>query len=435
MKRLNNTLLRTILLMVLPALSIGQAVGQNILKYNFAGDNQTVLYDCDAGYTTVTLGNPQEAPGANEDEVQYYWEIVSVDGPTDFTDETARKKPVTAVRITSEEGTGDFVFSLTRISKYGYQKEFVTVTMKNTIEVIVKPKNECWGDGDDITLDQFDIQTNPKGFVEHVILDQDSRKAKNHAGLLHDTQTLHFVSDDPSKYPVEQNETIINVIRAGANYGIAITGNPSTMGMIEGLRKGADLVEKLQKIEKATEPFKKFLPHGVPLELSFPCSVNINFMGGIECCNGGEAKYAELSGGGSVGVNFELNFPLPPCPVVHLFVGLKASLSLDVAGIRWTYHTECEDCDCGGVSLLNFKLGGQLYGGVSLEVGSRDFLSVSGVVTGGVDWGGKLFFPNEKQANQSPIQMDDNAHFYGKVGVYAVLLVTNFTVEATFAEN
>lgn len=434
MKVMNKKHLRLFLLAVLSAFCIGQAVGQNILKYQFVGKDQTVLYNCSSGYIRVTLGNPEEAPGANEEEVQYYWTVEhsESDGNVSFQDFSQREQPIAKIYITSESGVGSFVFSCTRTSKYGYQKEYVTVTLKNTIETMVKAKNDCWAHGDDITEDQFEITTNPPGYEEHVILDLDSKKAENFVGPIHDKQTLHFVSDDPSRYPIEDKDVIIDVIRAGYSQGISVGGNESLPKMIQALKEGGTFLEKMKRIEDATEPFKKF--SGLPVKLDFPHDFHVGVSGGMECCNGGEARFVDLSGGGYIGVNFELDFPVPPCPFVHLFVGLTASFTLNFAGYRWTYHTECDDCDCGGASFLDFRLGGELYGGVSIEAGSRDFLSVSGTITGGLDWGGKFFFANEKNPNQDLVQMDDKIHLYGKVGVKVVLVVTSFSAEATLAE-
>ena len=439
MSNMNHKWLRILLLIALPAFSVGQAAGQNILKYKYVGDNQIVLYDCEAGYNIVTLGNPKEAPGANDDEVQYYWELVRKDENTNafFPDENTRKKPITTAQISSEAGLGDFVFCCSRVSKYGYQKEFVTITLKNTIDVIITPKNDCWSHGDQIKIDQFDIITTPKDLESHVDLDADSREAVNVAGPIHDTQELHFISDEPSRFPLNESNTnvTINVIRT-SDFGGFHVDIPTKVGkMCKALKEGSDIKNKLEKVKKFTEPLKKF----GPVDFSPVFNGDVDFVGGIECCQGGQAKFINFSGGFTAGVHFEIDAPLPPCPAIHFYAGLDASVSVNLFQIRWNYQKRCSECNCGGVSFIPFTLQGELYGGVSLAAVSKDLLSVSGEVAGGISWGGKIFFVSfaEDQAtgDSNLFKMDDKASLYGKLRVKAVLLFLNYDIEATFAGN
>ena len=423
------------LLMFLPALTIGQAAGQNILKFKYAGENQVVLYDCDAAYNTVTLGNPQEASGANEDEVQYYWEIIDSDGMAFFPDENIRKQPITNACISSEDGTGDFVFCCTRISKYGYQKEYVTVTMKNTIEVIASPNQDCWAHGDYIKTDQFEIDTNPKGFKSHIILDSDSRKAINHNHFSsHDTQEIHFISDDPARYPVEENTYTISVIEESNDIGAEIPISSSVIDMIKAYKSGGAFLDKLKKVEDLTKDLRKFGPF--KYEWGFNGG-SLGYTHGTECCKGAESMFMDFSGGVKASLKFSLDYPIPVCPAVRLFVDFEGSASVSLADIKWTYSKGCETCDCGESKFVSFAFSGELTGGASLAAGSRDFLSVSGYVTGGVQWPGKLILPRIRYGSLvnylQLIEMDD-VNFYGKVGVKAVLLVTTFTKEIKFAD-
>lgn len=421
---MKDKLLKTMLLLLLPLAFTGEALGQ-LKPYGFAGEDKTVVYDCTQPYTLVSLG--EQCPQTDE---QYYWEVFSTEGEGVFAafEWDSQNAPLAVARIHADDGIGSVRFCCSRVSQYGYQKECVTVTLTNKFAMYATPKQNCWADGDYITIDQFDIETVPPGNDCYVALDENSLKAKNEAGNMYETQEVHFVSND-ANHPMEElgSSARILVIRSNDDLGVQIPPPTDLKKKLDAYNSGIGIKEKLRRVEKLTEPLKKF----GPIDFSPNVTPNVNITNGRECCNGAESRYIKIAGDITASVTFSLSVPHPAFPYLQFFIAFTGSFAANFPEVKFTYTTG--DVGCSEIAEVPYSFTGELEGGVALAAGGRDFLSVSASILGGMNCPG-LFHLTYAPGNPPEIKFL-SATFYGKVKLQAVTPLGVFSTGATFAET
>lgn len=126
---------------------------QAIKPNGFAGENQAVFTKPGTG-KLVTLG------AGGDSESFFVWEVVSQPDGTQYV-MFDKNKSQCSVLVTEE---GSYVYTVTRLSHYGYQTEMVTVDVSHNFDIIsIKPKSghNCTMTGTVMTVQDFDIETYP----------------------------------------------------------------------------------------------------------------------------------------------------------------------------------------------------------------------------------------------------------------------------------
>ena len=127
----------------------------------FSGKDQYVFFSRDVAGVDVKLGKTD-----TDSDVYYKWDVISQpdNGNASFNNESV-SDPTAFLYA-----PGEYVFRCTKVSKYGYKKEYVVVNATSRIDILdVKPKSsECFIHGTTITRDNFEIVTQPSGLEEYV---------------------------------------------------------------------------------------------------------------------------------------------------------------------------------------------------------------------------------------------------------------------------
>ena len=127
----------------------------------FSGKDQYVFFARDVAGVDVKLGKADTGS-----DVYYKWDVISQpdNGNASFNNESV-SDPTAFLYA-----PGEYVFRCTKVSKYGYKKEYVVVNATSRIDILdVKPKSsECYIHGTTITRDNFEIVTQPSGLEEYV---------------------------------------------------------------------------------------------------------------------------------------------------------------------------------------------------------------------------------------------------------------------------
>ena len=127
----------------------------------FAGEDKYAFFDKTVGRVDVKLGKTD-----TNDDVYYRWEVYgqSEDGSC-FIDNELLSNPTVSIFA-----PGEYVFQCTKVSKYGYKKEYVVVNATSRIDILdVEPKSsECFIHGSTLTRDNFEIVTQPSDCEEYV---------------------------------------------------------------------------------------------------------------------------------------------------------------------------------------------------------------------------------------------------------------------------
>lgn len=142
----------------------------------FVGEDQHILRENET--EIIKLGVKSDFD--YDEYVFYKWEIV--DHPDDDagmlsnTDQAQTELTVTA------EGT--YVCKCFRVSKYGFQTEYVTIDICDEIVIkSIESNKECFATGTALDVSDFDIVTDPPGYEEIVELMPGSEVAKRSTGF------------------------------------------------------------------------------------------------------------------------------------------------------------------------------------------------------------------------------------------------------------
>lgn len=316
MSNMNHKWLRILLLIALPAFSVGQAAGQNVEPYGFAGDN--LIKDLWEGQALdVTLGKQ-----GNTSECVYEWSLES------FPDNVGRPtiaSPTLPITTVTFFDSGSYEFVLTRVSKYGYQKEYVTVLIYEEITLVSAKQvyeNKCWREGDAIRESDFDFETDPPGYEGRVrVYGEDASVSLVNVKPVSDKEVRFTIEGQNG---IEQVRAVISVINTSNEFSIGVpfgTSNTPTK-MKENWQKLKVAAEKL----KTTSIYTKYLD--VPCYTGFIGKMK-KFAGGVhfepvhdvdivpsigfktDCCDGDAAAYFVLGGKLKCALGFNMDAPIP----------------------------------------------------------------------------------------------------------------------------
>lgn len=168
---------RMLLGVVMAAMAFTPLAAQNLEMSGFAGKDQQIFFPPDEQGSTksVRLG-PERA---NPDCV-FEWKVVESPQPYGFSlDNIHSQQPM----FTFSDAPGDYIIEATRVSKYGYQREYVVITVYSEITLIsAKARNDCFKAGDALRTEFFEFVTQPEGYDEYVFLHPDNEEVKPISG-------------------------------------------------------------------------------------------------------------------------------------------------------------------------------------------------------------------------------------------------------------
>ena len=398
----------------------GQEIG--VLPNGFVGDSPiTVLFTEGEYYSYVQLGSAEEERRTNDD-VQYLWEIgehsnlasiAFVSGPGGAVDESQFRKPRPWIRISSsdEHHRGKFELKCFRSYIGGHQRgETVIVYLTDCPEIVsITPKegHGCWEDGDEITMDQFEVVTNPPTYADRVQLTDDSRIASAALGWNRE-QDLHFLLDGESS----DYELPIYVSENGWQAGAGIHMDKKMLKAFDVIKSTTIFASKVKRVTDKIEsfPFVK-KTWGIKFDIDPYCEINLQHKSG--CCNGDVVDFGNINCHSGVNATVGVHKLLPPTPF-YFDGGFQGGFDLTLVDHTMSSVKNCED----NAFTFSFDLG--FYGGLSVEVPEPpDIISASAKLHGGFT--GKTIY-NINTGKFTPFEPDG----YFRIEVELIAIVRCF---------
>lgn len=371
---------KTLILLVLMVFSL-QAKAQ--LEHGFGADgNNFISAIIPPGQSTVdvTLGNPAE----NAQNTQYHWDLVKVNKPyyqcTFSPGWPNTKMPVATLDY------GTWLFKVSRASKYGIQVEYVVVYVSNYIEVKAKLKEGrcCWSPGEEISMNDFNIETFPPGMENYVDLDEGCREAVHGASRPETEQTVIFAPVSGCDYEVH-GQTTITVIEGKIHGQLNLVNDRGLLrarGALLAINHLDGMKDRFKKVEQYLNPIKKL----GPFDYDYNVGGALNFYGGEECCCGEKHDFLGISGNvyGTLSVMATFT-PFLAFPPFKFKFGVEGGISLTLADLKFSGTIFDEgDCGCSGVDLIPFSVYADIMGGIAFEGPAADVLSATGLLVGGI---------------------------------------------------
>lgn len=369
-------------LAVLPA-----SAQHEIIKEGFAGEDHSILFSKDDPATskTIELGSWSYQP-----DCVFYWHVISSpdDAVYSFDYDNAQRP-----NFTYNKAEGDYVIECTRVSKYGYQREYLQLSILSEIELEdVKTLKACYSINDEVKLEDFRFTTRPEGY-EHLIQIEDDDKIVGRNQNAFGDEEVHFytILEDGEKQKFETTGQIY--VSTGDWLDLSITNEnlknlPSNYAVLKQyyeMIKNSD--KKFEKVKNIANFLKCAVPPQTPLTTDHKIDINRGIMRiNMSCCNDKPTAYFKWTGGVDAWAALQLNVPLwPGIPKTGLsLVGeLKAGVKADINVMIATR----EFLDC---FRLNIPIDAYGRVAIGLQVGflDPDLVSLTGVVYGEVHGGG-----------------------------------------------
>lgn len=371
------------LLLFVFALSVCHfSVAQEIEPYGFAGEDKEFFF---LPTENVPLGVFEIGIDAPEDtECHFLWEAVSApENPQMYQPFVSdRKKSKVNIQVWDE---GYYLYRLCRVSKYGYQYEMVTVTILNEIRLVgANPKKniQCWADEDPITIDQFDLTTEPCGYEAYVDLADDSRVAQNHnVWLDENNMDIHFIIHNRGmgEPPVDAdyNDCHITVVDEVSSPNLTSPNIAKLKDVVENAKKATKIVDEVRDMQEEFKLCpKQFLTVVIPPDNGVYVDASYH----ESCCANSLGNYARISVTGKAAIGVEVNWPIWG-PMVYLCGSLETGVNPSIA-----FNLSWDNSNCFGVDIAPLPF--YFEGALGLKLGSPGLLDVSGSAvigaTGGI---------------------------------------------------
>lgn len=372
-----------------------QLTAQDIKINGFAGeDKQIAFLECETVKTKcVQLGTTD--PGR---DCVFNWRVISkpIDGEFSF-DDAHMQRPT----FTFNKTPGEYEIEVTRVSIYGYQREYVIVEVKNHIELVdVYSKKRCWQPGDEVELNDFELTIRPPGFENCFRVHPDDAKIAEDEYLYKkirfqvrepgepeytdcEVNTEIFVTNYSVKDIVEKVEAIMNFKDELKERKQDLDKLKSYCKIIKGCTNKLDGLKTLQKA------INRMTPPAAPITTTSDLRMDtVNMDLKLLCCNDEPAFFLEWSGGIYYYTGIEVNcqiFPAVPKLGLQLIGEMGAGIDLEAkCQIALPKYYKC----------YQFHIPVDVYGkcalGVQLMAFDEDLLSakatISAEVHGGLDF-------------------------------------------------
>lgn len=338
---------------------------KDIPVYGFAGEDFSIL-NASQDLAVIYLGLDEVY---DNDDSYYEWHLYSA--PENYTEppygtiapETnggnVHKHRVNAT-VTLE---GEYIFELVRISKYGYQKDYVVVTVR-TFPVITnieaKYDRDCYTDGDVIDINDFLIETDPPGMSGQVSLADDSKVASAPPMLPYSSQTLHFLV---------RSTTSESTVLSDKTYSIDVYSNDVKFAL------GLDpTFEKLQKKITSLNSLSNALGNKImncipgPIKNKLPlqpvANIYVNPSFYVDCCNGRSTNHLVVEIIGKAGVKIDVNIPIVPA----VYAGIVGEITVSPNFTLDFVSEEAFARGCEADATISLTVHGEIGGQVGVGI-------------------------------------------------------------------
>lgn len=365
---------------------------KDIPPYGFAGEDRIVLNPGQV-YFTVQLGLDEVY---DNDDSYYEWTLISC--PDDYTPPPTGTFPnggnFLRKTIANVSVKGDYIFCLTRLSKYGYQKDEVRISVKDIAEIVmVKPKKdkECFKPDVPLSIEDFEIVTNPIGYNRLVMLAEDSQTAGDVSpGSITESQEIHFL--------VKHNDSDASPVPSNASCKITVF---EEVQFLSAEFSENDIVQALSKISESVKDFAEVLEKlnsgkqdEITLEespISPICDVFVDLNFYRRCCGNIDSYYLNYVVKGEFGVGIRI--PLPIVPGLYGLISGKFVFSPDLSGFVCLAGND----KCGDPFSIDLIGRGEI--GAGLGVGSPGAVNLEAIIVGGIE-GRTSYVPSKHKGIQ-----------------------------------
>lgn len=257
MNRINKTSLKAFGVLLLALLCAGKVEAQDIQPYGFAGENQALYLTSPSGIL-VSLGD-NSSPGSIY--CTYRWDVIEQPEGSSF-DFPLDKRFLSNPRVILEKA-GRYIFQLARASKYGIQRELVTVDLCTNVTLVsAVAKNNCYHPGELVRIEDFDIKTYPEGFEDRVSIHPDDGVVKpldpnDLIGIEQHTVRFKMADEDGSLVDCNVVEKI-NVLESDYSSTFTVTMEDKEALLAE-LARLSSFIEDNQGITEDLKPYADFI--------------------------------------------------------------------------------------------------------------------------------------------------------------------------------
>lgn len=246
---------------------------------------------------------------------------------------------------------GDYVFSLQRMSKYGYQTENVTVSVRTRPEIVsVEALKKCYNTDDQVTRSQFKIETDPPDMEELVEIANPDEVMTKVTSVFRGSKSqipVHFVikKDAVDPNPVDSDKSCMITV---SNQNTAFTMSVGFITLVDNIRK-------LQEAGRAAKKYVELLDNGkLPWDPIFDGGVDVKVY--EKCCQDEEAAFLYLDAYLKFGVGLDLPIRIIPgvyAPIYAQIVGIVSLPGLE-ATMRQDgdFLARCGDIKVAGVLIV-----------------------------------------------------------------------------------
>jgi hypothetical protein len=325
----------------------------------FAGEDKEVMALPDSSQT-VEIGLP-----GNTSEYCYTW--TGGDIKTDVHQPTVTVNPKKASNT----------YRVTRTGPCGVEEDEVIVTLKDSAGIVsVKPLKCCYSAGDAISIEDFEIVTEPTGYESMVTLSPTTARNKAEWIGTEDTQDITFKLEYNGK-----TSTKVVTVKV-FNDDLAMTAGQQSLSLKDFIKdlekvkkqvaKGQKLADMLSSLSSAATPCKP----EANLDFAFPAGRSLK-----SCCNGKEVDGFSIDGPAiTLGITVECDFPTSlTIPVIG--GGLYINVAVGVGAFVGPFNFKYLGKECTSAT-IPFGLYANVSGGLKFKVPDEDILSMQINVVG-----------------------------------------------------
>lgn len=344
---------RMLLGVVMAAMAFTPLAAQNLEMNGFAGEDQTVLFPPDdpAEEKYIRLGTNDV-----QQNCVFHWEVIShpEDAVFSFSDANVQQP-----QFTFNKAVGDYMIEVTRVSSYGYQREYVLLEIKAEVELLLATsKKECWSPGDAVTEADFELVTNPRGYEDRIVVHPDDAVIGDDEWWYKD---IRFRIHDPEGIMDQDCDETAQIFIANISRNEIFDKLEEAKELWNTMKDAKESFEKLKfycKIIKRAKNkldclkglqrvLNKISPPGAPFNDTIGFSIDTLEMDiKMQCCNDATAIFLNWNGGFNfyAGVK-DINYPLwPGIPKLGLmltgYFGAGAGVEVDYS-IALPKYYEC----------------------------------------------------------------------------------------------